>query len=162
MKRFDPRFRPVFTPKQMLELGVFEGKYLNSTRHEYPASWFRRAKLSDVPDASVNLFAVKSRQPLSVWQENGWIHKQDPWGWFQWYCRYYMGRRTDDDERQIKRWLAFVRHSRQVEIANTGDPTARSRQRQALLQWSYDPLPDIRTKRGESVYEKVQRILCPN
>ena len=139
MKRFDPRFRPVFTPKQMLELGVFEGKYLNSTRHEYPASWFRRAKLSDVPDASVNLFAVKSRQPLSVWQENGWIHQQDPWGWFQWYCRYWQGRRCSDDLRQIVRWKAMRRHIAQIERhCPPGMLSCRRRQRQALLHWAYD------------------------
>lgn len=137
-------FKPFYTPKQMLAMGVFEGKYLNSTRHEYPADWFVSAKLSDEPDERLNFFGVKSRMPLSEWNARGWIHPQDPWGWFQWYCRWYMGRRTDDDERQMRRWVAFVRHSRQVYLYGEGDINKRRRQRQALLQWSHDPFPDCR------------------
>lgn len=156
--KFDAGFDPAFTPAEMLALGVFEGKYLNSTRDEYPKSWFLRAKLSDVPDPSLNLFKVKSRQPLSIWEGNGWIHPQDPWGWFQWYARYYTGRRTEDDARQIRRWRAFKRHSQQV-VINGGDLTKRHRQRQGLLQWSWDPFPDVRDKRGETKYQKVLRCI---
>jgi len=137
-------FKPFYTPKQMLALGVFEGKYLNSTRHEYPADWFVTAKLSDVPDERLNFFGVKSRMPLSEWQARGWIHPQDPLGFFQWYCRWYLGRRTADDARQQRRWAAFVRHSRQVFLYGDGDINKRRRQRQALLQWSHDPFPDCR------------------
>lgn len=136
-------FEPYYTPKQMLQMGVFEGKYLNSTRHEYPADWFIDAKLSDVPDERLNFFGVKSRMPLSAWIQNGWIHPQDPWGWFQWFCRYTLGRRTDDDERQIQRWASFnARHGRQVFLYGGGDINKRRRQRQALLQWSCNPFPD--------------------
>lgn len=139
------QFRPFYTPKQMLAMGVFEGKYLNSTRHEYPDDWFVSAKLSDVPDERVNFFGVKSRSPMSEWLANGWIHPQDPWGWFQWFCRYYSGRRTDDDHRQIKRWASFgARHGRQVFLYGEGDINRRRRQRQALLQWAHDPFPDCR------------------
>ena len=137
-------FKPFYTPKQMLELGVFEGVYLNSTRHEYPSDWFVTAKLSDEPNETVNFFGLKSRMPLSEWQARGWIHPQDPWGWFQWYCRYSLGRRTDDDARQIKRHTAFVRHQRQVFLYGDGNLNKRRRQRQALLQWSHDPFPDCR------------------
>jgi hypothetical protein len=152
-------FNPAFTPHQMLRLGVFEGKYLNSTMGEYPSSWARGAKLSDTPDPSINAFGRKSRQPLSVWKDSGWIHPQDPWGWFQWYCRYYTGRRTEDDLRQIKRWRSFVRHSAQVLKNGQGDPTIRPTQRQALLQWSYDPFPDVRAKTNETICDKVKRKL---
>lgn len=124
-------------------MGVFEGKYLNSTRYEYPEDWFAEAKLSDIPNPTVNYFGVKSRTPLSVWQNKGWIHPQDPWGWFQWYCRYSLGRRTQDDFRQMARWSAFVRHAGQVRINGMQDLNVRRVQRQALLQWSHYPFPDF-------------------
>jgi len=138
---FAPGFTPHFTPREMLELGVFEGKYMNDCGAEFPAEWFAKAKLSDVPDPSVNYFRVKSRQPLGVWRDKGWIMGPDPRGWFQWYCRYYMGRRLGEiDDKQIKRWRAFKRHAAQVRAnCDPGDWTCRPRQRQGLLQWSHDP-----------------------
>jgi len=154
----DLLFNPAFTPHQMLMLGVFEGKYLNSTLDEYPPEWRTDAKLSDIPNPSINAFGVKSRQPLAVWQESGWINPQDPWGWFQWYARYYCGRRTEDDVRQIKRWRAFVRHAGQVRKHGNGDPSIRRVQRQALLQWSHDPFPDVTTLENETVLTKMNRI----
>ena len=156
MRKLTSNFTPDFTPHEMLKLGVFEGKYLNSTMDEYPKRWAVGAKLSTVPNPSINLLGVKSRQPMSVWNNNGWIHPQDPWGWFQWYCRYYNGRRTDDDVRQIKRHRAFVRHRAQV--VKCGDLSKRRVQRQALLQWSWDPFPDFRCRRGETLMEKVVRL----
>jgi hypothetical protein len=140
-RAFDPSFKPALTPAEMLRHGVFEGKYMNDCRAEFPASWFRGAKLSDVPDPSVNAFATKSRQPLSVWRQKGWIIEPDPRGWFQWYCRYYLGRRIPDvDNKQIARWRSFARHAAQVRHnCDPHDLSCRPRQRQALLQWAYDP-----------------------
>ena len=140
-RNFDPQFRPELTPQQMLRLGVFGGKYMTDTRKEFPKSWFSRAKLSPRRhDRSLNFFGVDASQPLSVWRKKGWIHPDDPRGWFQWYCRYYVGRRLpDEDRRQIRRWKAMRRHVRQIERhCETGDMTCRPRQRQALLQWAYD------------------------
>ncbi|MGI9476596.1 MAG: hypothetical protein ACR2PI_07815 [Hyphomicrobiaceae bacterium] len=139
---FDVRFEPYFTPAEMLAMGVFEGKYCNDCRGEFPRAWFRNAKLSDNADASLNYFGIKSRQPLAVWREKGWIYGPDPRGWFQWYCRYYLGRRLPDvDDKQIKRWRAFSRHAGQIRAnCDPGDVFCRRRQRQALLQWAYDPL----------------------
>jgi hypothetical protein len=138
---FAPGFSPFFTPGQMLALGVFEGKYCNDCRNELPEDWFVRAKISDMPDPSLNCFGVKSRQPLRVWREKGWIIGPDPRGWFQWYCRYWLGRRLPDvDIIQIKRWRGFARHAAQIrKHCEPGDIFCRPRQRQALLQWSYDP-----------------------
>jgi len=138
--RFDPRFTPGLTPRQMLELGVFGGKYLTDCREEFPAAWFRRAKLcAERHDARLNFFRVNASQPLSVWRARGWIYEEDPRGWFQWYCRYDLGRRCPDDERQIRRWLAFRRHASQlVRYCSPGDWDCRRRQRQALLHWAYD------------------------
>lgn len=138
---FDPDFKPDLSPKEMLAMGVFEGKYCNDCKGEFPADWFKDAKLSDKADLDLNYFGVKSRQPLSVWREKGWIYGPDPRGWFQWYCRYYMGRRLPDiDAIQIKRWRSFARHAGQIRAnCDPGDIHCRPRQRQALLQWAYDP-----------------------
>ena len=139
-RNFDLRFRPELTPKQMLALGVFGGKYLTDCRAEFPAEWFRGAKLCrERHDPALNFFGVNASQPLSVWRSKGWIHPDDPRGWFQWYCRYWLGRRGPDDERQIRRWLAVRRHVAQLRKACCpGDLECRPRQRQALLHWAYD------------------------
>jgi hypothetical protein len=138
---FDPEFKPELTPPQMLALGVFCGKYMTDTQNEFPKSWFKYAKISTASrDCSLNFFRVDASCPLSEWQKKGWIYPDDPRGWFQWYCRYYMGRRLpEEDKRQIKRWKAFRRHIAQVR-ANCAprDLLCRRRQRQALLHWAYD------------------------
>lgn len=137
---FDSQFQPELTPKEMLQLGVFGGKYLNDCQAEFPNDWFVDAKLSATQkDITQNYFSVDASQPLSIWQKKGWIHPQDPRGWFQWYCRYYMGRRTEDDARQIKRWKAFKRHASAVrKNCEKHDFSCRRKQRQALLHWAYD------------------------
>lgn len=139
-RAFDENFAPELTPKQMLELGVFGGKYMTDCRAEFPASWFVRAKLcSTHHDPRLNYSGVNASQSLREWQRKGWIHPQDPRGWFQWYCRYYMGRRSDDDARQIARWRAIARHAAAIrKNCLPGDLCCRPRQRQALLHWAYD------------------------
>jgi hypothetical protein len=137
---FDQAFTPDLTPAEMLALGVFCGKYMTDCRAEFPAAWFAHAKLaSGRRDCRLNYFGVDASQPLSEWRAKGWIHADDPRGWFQWYCRYYMGRRMEDDARQIARWKAIRRHVRQIEKnCEPGDVFCRPRQRQALLHWAYD------------------------
>jgi hypothetical protein len=140
-RNFHPDFKPQLTPKQMLELGVFGGKYMTDGRDEFPADWFSAAKLSPSGyDAKLNFFKVKASQPLSEWLRKKWIYKDDPRGWFQWYCRYYRGRRIpDEDERQIARWKAMVRHVAQItHKCRPGDFSCNTKQRQALLHWAYD------------------------
>ena len=140
-RNFDPEFSPELTPREMLRLGVFCGKYMTDCRKEFPKSWFAGAKLASGPrNSDLNFFGIDASQPLSEWRRKGWIHRDDPRGWFQWYCRYYMGRRTpDEDRRQIKRWKAIRRHVRQVQkYCEPGDLLCRRRQRQALLHWAYD------------------------
>jgi len=141
-RRFDHGFAPHLAPREMLEMGVFEGKYLNDCREEFPEAWLRKAKLSAVADPGLNYFGVKSRLSLGEWRRRGWIYGPDPRGWFQWYCRYWLGRRLPEiDAIQIKRWRAFRRHEAQVKAnCEPGDVFCRPRQRQALLQWAYDPL----------------------
>jgi hypothetical protein len=140
-RNFDPEFDPDLTPKEMLRLGVFGGKYLTDCQDEFPRSWFLQAKLSpDRADPTLNYFGVSASQPLAEWRRKGWIFTDDPRGWFQWYCRYYMGRRLpQEDPRQIKRWKAMRRHVRQIQqYCEPGDISCRRRQRQALLHWAYD------------------------
>ncbi|MDE0790612.1 MAG: hypothetical protein OSA87_07940, partial [Woeseiaceae bacterium] len=107
---------------------------------EFPKDWFADAKLcSERHDPDLNLFGVNASQSLSEWKKKGWIHADDPRGWFQWYCRYYMGRRCPDDDRQMKRWRAMTRHIAQIKKnCERCDFSCRPRQRQALLHWSYD------------------------
>jgi hypothetical protein len=141
-KHFHPEFTPHLTPKEMLELGIFGGLYMSDRPSEFPKSWFTKAKLS--PDGKrhkeLNHYGVNASQPLSVWEAKRWIHPDDPRGWFQWYCRYYLGRRHEDDERQIKRWKAIKRHIAQIQHScRPGDQYCRPRQRQAILHWAYDP-----------------------
>lgn len=143
-KNFDPEFKPHLTPQEMFELGVFGGVYMRDCTAEFPKNWFTKAKFapldSDKHIASLNYFGKNASQPLSVWVKKGWIYQDDPRGWFQWYCRYYMGRRIpDEDARQIKRWKAIVRHIAQVKKnCRVGDFSCRPRQRQAILHWAYD------------------------
>ena len=138
---FDESFEPDLSPKQMLKLGVFGGVYMRDCKDEF-GDWFDEAKLAEGKrDESLNFFEVEASQSLSVWREKGWINEEhDPRGWFQWYCRYYKGRRLpQEDERQIKRWRAFKRHWAQVEKnCLKGDWDCRRKQRQALLHWASD------------------------
>jgi hypothetical protein len=138
---FAAGFTPDLTPPELLRLGVFCGKYMTDTRGEFPADWFEGAKLAaGRRDCALNFFGVDASQKLSVWRANGWLHEDDPRGWFQWYCRYFMGRRlADEDRRQIGRWKAIRRHVGQIRRnCDCGDLTCRPRQRQALLHWAYD------------------------
>ncbi len=105
--------------------------------------WFKKAKFAPKNTkkhlAELNYFKTNASQPLSVWRAKGWIHKDDPRGWFQWYCRYYMGRRHKDDERQIKRWKQIKRHIAQIKKnCRKADLNCRKKQRQAVLHWAYD------------------------
>jgi len=145
-RSFDSEFKPDLTPKEMLKLGVFGGAYFMGVKggipKDLPKSWFEGVVLSDDGEKTkeLNYFGIRASQSLSVWKKKGWIDKRDPHGWFQWYCRYYLGRRIpEEDERQIKRWKAFKRHLAQVaKNCRKGDIHCRPKQRQALLHWAYD------------------------
>lgn len=139
-KDFDNGFEPQLTPKEMLEMGVFGGKYMTDCKKEFPKDWFKKAKLnSKIHEAKLNYFGVNASQPLEVWRKKGWIYPEDPRGWFQWYCRYFMGRRISEiDAWQIKRWRAMKRHVSQIRNnCVSRDIDCRKRQRQALLHWPH-------------------------
>ena len=137
---FHRDFNPDLTPRKMLELGVFCGKYMTDCRAEFPCSWFENAKLAPKDkNPSLNFFEVEASMPLSHWQRKGWIYEEDPRGWFQWYCRYYMGRRMRKDRWQIKRWKGIKRHVGAIKKnCKKGDWECRPKQRQVLLHWAYD------------------------
>ena len=141
-KEFYKKFKPQLTPKRMLELGVFGGAYFadGSTR-EFPKLWFAKAKLSKTFDVNLNRFKIESGLSRKEWIDKGWIFKEDPLGWFQWYCRFSNGRKIPYiDQIQIKRWKNFRRHVLAIEKnCEQGDLECRKRQRQAILQWAYDP-----------------------
>lgn len=140
-EHFSPDFKPELTPREMLAMGVFAGKYMTDCQNEFPADWFVEARLAvGKRDPMLNFFGVDASLPLREWQRKGWIFQDDPRGWFQWYCRYFMGRRIDfEDQRQIKRWKAIRRHVAAIEKnCMKGDWGCRPRQRQAVLHWAYD------------------------
>lgn len=139
-RNFAADFKPELTPQQLLELGVFGGHYFEGEHDEFPTEWFKNAALSDVHDPTKNYFEIDASQSRQEWRRKGWIDDRDPRGWFQWYCRYYRGRRIpDEDARQIKRWRMMTRHIGQVKaFCAPGDMLCRRRQRQALLHWAYD------------------------
>jgi hypothetical protein len=140
-RQFDPRFAPELTPAQMLHLGVFGGRYMTDCRDEFPDEWFEGSRLChERHEPSLNHFGVNASLPLAEWRRRGWIDEHDPRGWFQWYCRYWMGRRLPgEDDRQVARWRAFRRHAAQVRAhCLPGDDTCRPKQRQALMNWGYD------------------------
>ena len=150
-------FSPPLTPVDMLRLGVFGGSYFDSGDYEeFPPWWRDQAKAVRVEyDPIINLFGVRSGLSLREWQERGWIRPTDPKGWFQWYCRYHLGRRCSDDDWQIKRWRNFARHIGMLKYHSRNDPTRCLVQRQALLHWGYDPFADLPTPRGMDVLQKI-------
>lgn len=140
-RNFDKDFKPELSPKEMLEMGIFGGKYMTDCGKEFPKSWYKKAKLCpERHEPGLNYFGINASQPLSVWRKKGWIYKDDPRGWFQWYCRYCMGRRIpEEDRRQIKRWKAIQRHIAQIrKNCQKGKAVCRPKQRQAILHWAYD------------------------
>lgn len=139
---WDKDFAPSYTPMEMLDMGVFEGIYTNCIK-DIPSKYKNHPKVlkcGSKGDNSINHYEVKSRQSLKVWQENGWTTKDSPLGWWEWYIKYFEGRRLEEDTWQINRWRSFVaRHNAQVQAkCKNGDKDCHTKQRQGLLQWAWD------------------------
>ena len=141
IKNIYKMFKPELTPKRMLEMGIFGGSYFGLNIKEFPSLWFKNVKISKTFDVSLNRFKIKAGLSRQHWIKKGWIFKEDPLGWFQWYCRYTIGRRVQYvDIIQIKRWKNFRRHVTAIEKnCEMGNLDCRKRQRQAILQWAYNP-----------------------
>jgi len=118
-----PDFRPNLSPQQVLQMGSFGGTYFRpiysgvtkksytaaEVTKEYPKEWFKGLNMkkqvtSSNYQNSVNQYNAKCGGSLEMWESKGWMANIDPYGWFQWYCRFYQGRRSTDDDRQIGRW----------------------------------------------------------
>ena len=166
-KNIHPDMKDAVSPMDMLIMGVFSGKYLNDCIDEFPEEWFENSKTSrtnkatlstKLHDKEYNYFGIKSRLSLQEWKKKNWIIEPDVRGWFQWWCRYYIGRRIPDvDVKQIQRWRSYKRHVAQglknsVKESREGDPTFRSKQRQSLLQWAHNPFPE----KKELFFEKLK------
>lgn len=160
-----PEFQPNLTPKQVFKLGAFGGTYFRpiksgitkksyaSAHKEFPKSWFSgldvdEEVMSERCDKSINAYGVTSGTSLKYWESKGWIKSQDPYGWFQWYCRFYQGRRTNDDERQIDRWLGIAGSNGRFRKRLINECKKKKKKyndydvspviRQLLLQWGYE------------------------
>ena len=119
-----PNFKPNLTPVQIFALGSFGGSYWRSiysnvTKKKYseahldlPSKWWKEIPsnylINHKENVSINQYKVHSGMGLEYWESKGWINPIDPYGWVQWYCHFYNGRRTEDDKRQIKRWINFA------------------------------------------------------
>ena len=161
-----PEFKPNLTPKQVLRMGSFGGTYFRNIQSNvtgkkhsgknaiksFPKDWLHgidleKKVLSQNYDKNVNTYKVKCGSSLEAWETSNWIVKQDPYGWFQWYCRFYMGRRTKDDQRQIDRWLKITgpkgrfRRTLMNKIIKGGkdynDKSVSPVIRQVLQHWGY-------------------------
>ncbi|KAL2094195.1 hypothetical protein ACEWY4_008914 [Coilia grayii] len=164
-----PEFKPNMTPKEVLQAGSFGGTYFRpiyssitkknykDVWNELPEDWLEGLDIQkQVASATyrqdVNTYEVKCGGSLEMWESSGWIVAQDPYGWFQWYCRFYQGRRTEDDERQISRWAKCAgvkgrwRHNLITKIVRSGcgydNPTVSPVVRQTLQHWAYRLTPE--------------------
>ncbi|KAL4858951.1 Volume-regulated anion channel subunit [Chlorella vulgaris] len=165
-----PEFRPNLTPKQVIQAGSFGGIYFNPRggkpgirgkevaidHREFPADWFqglpKKAYVARTYTKGTNKYGVKAGQDQAFWEGKGWIQPQDPRGWFQWYCRFYMGRRSEDDVRQISRWRGVVGDkgrwmralANKVVRSNKrwDDATVSPVIRQTLLHWAFEMTED--------------------
>jgi len=140
---WNPRFAPCFSPIEMLDRGVFMDCHYNAVIKGMPSGWYSHKNVipkNQEPDASKNYYGVKSRQSLTTWQENGWTTKDSPLGWWEWYAKYYFGRRLAEDDWQINRWRSFVaRHMGQIKAGcSLKDKECHKAQRQGLLQWGWN------------------------
>ena len=198
-----PDFRPNLTPEDILRAGSFGGGYFRdiysgvtgvhykNAHEELPESWIEgldseKYLRSTTYDKTINRYGVGcgAKQSPSrtdpfgqfYWESKDWIRPQDPYGWFQWYCRFYRGRRSDDDGRQIRRWLKCAgprgRWKRNLiaKVLKAGttynDRTVSPVVRQTLQHWAYrlteedfiKDVPEVQ-RRGASYFPRAEKHL---
>ena len=160
-----PEFRPNLSPKEIFEYGSFGGTYwrpikssITGKKYEnvhlkYPKSWWINVPKEhlilpwDKYDKSINKYNVKVGTTLEFWEEKDWISPKHPYGWVHWYCDFFMGLRSDDDQWQISRWVktagpnsrfrkALINEiNRKNSVYN--DFTISPKRRQTLQHWGY-------------------------
>lgn len=162
-----PAFQPNLSPKQVLQMGSFGGTYFRDITSavtglhykgrevisEYPEDWFEGLSLEDLVISptyrkTLNKYRSACGGSLGMWETSGWISDIDPYGWFQWYCRFFLGRRSSDDERQVDRWAKGqgpkgrwrIQLMNKVLTARTtfDDAKVSPVMRQVLLHWAYE------------------------
>ena len=147
------------SPVEVISEGAFGGTHFRDIYSGVNGKWYRNSwkefkflssidkKLyaSSYYDVGVNKYGVKFGTSLRFWESKGWINGIDPYGWFQWYCRYWLGRRSSDDKRQIKRWRAIVNRFKSVLVrmikdkgTKFDDYSVSPKIRQILLHWGYE------------------------
>lgn len=160
-----PDFKPNLTPKEIFELGSFGGTYwrpiyssitnknYKNKHKKYPTSWWQNVPDSWLTtewenyDKSINKYNVKVGSTLELWEGKNWIDKKHPYGWVQWYCDFYTGKRSYDDERQIQRWIRTAGHNSRFrrslinkilkDNSKYNDFTKSPKIRQTLQHWGY-------------------------
>jgi hypothetical protein len=159
-----PEFTPNLTPKEVIEAGAFQGTYFRPIYSSITKKNYKNihkkykffdgiseqllSRSIDDEDVSINKYRVKAGTTLEFWEEKGWIHEQNPYGWFHWYCDFYTGVRTTDDKRQIKRWMVltgpngrFRKRLINLIASKSGiwnDFTVSRKISQTLLHWGYE------------------------
>lgn len=148
-------FNPILSPREIIEAGAFGGCYFGLPIEEYTnfeyqemfdalfAGLDSNLYLGEKYSPKLNRFKIRSGMDYDYWKEMGWMNEDDPYGWFEWYCKYYIGRRHPDDARQIRRWQDFCgkngRWRKRIykRIYETDDWNISPRIQQSLLHWGY-------------------------
>ena len=159
-----PHFKPNRSPREMFLKGSFGGTYWRpiyssitqknyKNKHlEYPKSWWKGIDEKDLVSSEynreLNYYKVKVGTGLETWEKNGWITKYHPYGWVQWYCDFYNGKRCPDDERQIARWMGVASENGRFrkwlvtlilkKDGKYNDNDISPKIRQTLLHWGYE------------------------
>ena len=145
-------FTPNISPIDVIKKGAFGGTYFRDIYSGvndkfYKNSWKEFKELeeigkkyygSDFYDVNLNCYGVKCGTSLKFWESKNWIRSIDPYGWFQWYFRYWKGRRSEDDQRQIGRWKRIVSRCKGILIKMIGDGKDSPKIREVLLHWGYE------------------------
>ena len=157
-------FSPNKTSIEIIKEGAFGGTYFRDIYSGINEKWYKNswkefvhlknidAKFyaSDYYDVNVNKYGVKCGTSLRFWENKGWINKIDPYGWFQWYFRYWLGRRSEDDKRQINRWKRIVSRFRGILVKMIRDTGSK------FDDYSITPKEDIFCKSSYQIYKPIE------
>lgn len=149
------RFLPSLSPREIVQRGAFGGSYfgvdvganLDEYKELFDLHFFgldTSLYLGETYKPKLNKFKVRSGMDYEYWKTMGWMHERDPYGWFEWYMKYSIGLRGEDDDRQIRRWQDFAglngrwRNAIYKKIHETGNWNISPRIQQSLLHWGYE------------------------